>query len=280
MTDTTSNNFSAPPPEIPQLSSIEDFLFGAPLYADYDIGSVESGYFNLFCAPLAVDGHCPYCHKSRTFHRTKGELKFQQLQFIENDCCVYLQLSCTRDKDHRVDLVFRTRNPLIQKIGQFPSLADIANDESRLYRKALDPNDSAELYRAIGLAAHGIGVGSFVYLRRVLDSLIQRRFIEFKDEEGWNEAEFAKLRMGEKIDHLKAHLPDFLTRNKKVYAILSKGIHELREDECLKVFEILKQAIFFILVEDKHKMEQLELRRKAEAAIASFSGNDNEKQQT
>ena len=138
----------------------------------------------------------------------------------------------------------------------------------------LDREDRAELHRAIGLAAHGVGVGSFVYLRRVFERLILRRFKEFKDEEGWNEAEFVRLRMEDKIEFLERHLPDFLARNRKVYAILSKGIHELQENECLSAFEMLKHAIFFILDEDKHNMEQLELRRKAEQAIASFSKDE------
>jgi hypothetical protein len=67
-------------------------------------------------------------------------------------------------------------------------------------------------------------------------------------------------------------LPDFLVQNKKVYTILSKGIHELEEDECLKAFEMLKQAIFIILGEDKYKREELQRRREAEKAIATFKG--------
>jgi len=50
--------------------------------------------------------------------------------------------------------VLKLKEPLIQKIGQYPSLADIANDESRAYREVLKPDDGAELHRAIGLAAH------------------------------------------------------------------------------------------------------------------------------
>jgi hypothetical protein len=41
---------------------------------------------------------------------------------------------------------------------------------------------------------------------------------------------------------------------------------------------MLKHATFFILDEDKHKIEQLEVRRKAEQAIASYSNNKDEKQ--
>jgi hypothetical protein len=36
------------------------------------------------------------------------------------------------------------------KIGQYPSLADVANDGSKVYRSVLKD----ELHKAIGLAAH------------------------------------------------------------------------------------------------------------------------------
>jgi hypothetical protein len=279
MTDTVPENASATAvaPQFPLLSSIQDFLFGAPLYAEYDIGGVKEGSYRMFTAPLAIDGHCCYCHMSATFHRSYGEINILKLDGIANQPVLYMQLACTRNTKHTVDFLFRLEDPLIQKIGQFPSLADIANDESRLYRKALDPEDGAELHRAIGLAAHGVGVGSFVYLRRVFERLILRRFTEFKDEEGWQEEEFVTLRMEERIEFLQGHLPNFLIRNKKIYAILSKGMHELQESECLNAFEMLKHAIFFILDEDKHKMEQLALRRKAELAISSFSKDEPKK---
>ena len=76
-------------------------------------------------------------------------------------------------------------------------------------------------------------MGSFVYLWRVFERLITRRFEEFKVEEGWNDAKFVGKRMSEKIELLEHYLPDFLVRNKKVYSILSRGIHELQEEECL-----------------------------------------------
>ena len=99
-------------------------------------------------------------------------------------------MSCTRNKDHKIQFLFRLDKPFIQKIGQYPSLADIANDESRQYRQVLNAKDGAELHRAIGLAAHGVGVGSFVYLRRIFERLVYKRFEEFKDVEGWDAADF------------------------------------------------------------------------------------------
>ena len=78
----------------------------------------------------------------------------------------------------------------LQKIGQFPSLADIAIDESKTYRTVLTPEDSSQFHKAIGLAAHGVGIGSFVYLRRIFERLVISRFAEFKTVEGWADDDF------------------------------------------------------------------------------------------
>jgi hypothetical protein len=53
----------------------------------------------------------------------------------------------------------------------------------------------------------------------------------------------------------------------------NQDLARLEERERLGAFEMMKQAIFFILDEDKRKKEELENRRKAEEAIARFSGS-------
>jgi hypothetical protein len=261
-------------PKIPVLSSIQDFLFGASLYAEYNVGKnvAPEVAFNMFVQPLVVDGHCPDCQKMATFCRTRGDIPILALnERLESTPAHFFQISCARNEKHYVFFLLQLKKGIIQKVGQYPSLADIANDESRLYRQVLKSNDGADLHRAIGLAAHGIGVGSFVYLRRVFERLITHRFNDLKGDKGWNDLDFVGKRMEDKLELLKDDLPEFLVRNKRVYAILSQGIHDLEEPECLSAFEMLKHSIFFILDEDKHQQEQLELRRKAEKAIANFS---------
>jgi hypothetical protein len=187
--------------------SVDEFLFGAPLYSEYDLRPLDaeqrSFAFDLFYEALIVDGHCVGCRKASTFHRTEPKtrrLDHEDLKHIEeNEPCLLMTTSCTRDEKHQIVFVFRTDNFIIQKIGQYPSLADIANDESRTYRQVLEQTDSKELHRPIGLAAHGVGVGSFVYLRRVFERLITRRFDAFKENEGWSVDNFLSRRMDEKI---------------------------------------------------------------------------------
>ena len=158
----------------------------------------------------------------------------------------------------------------LQKIGQFPSLADIAIDEGKTYRTVLTREDSSEFHKAIGLAAHAVGIGSFVYLRRIFERLVIRRFEEFKTVEGWADDDFPN-RMADRVEFLHAHLPSFLVENSRVYSILSLGLHELDEEQCLRVFPVLKASIIWILDEDKKKKEELQLRNSLKKAIAEFT---------
>jgi hypothetical protein len=167
-------------------------------------------------------------------------------------------------------ICFSFRKMQLQKIGQFPSLADIAIDEGKTYRTVLTREDSSEFHKAIGLAAHGVGIESFVYLRRIFERLVISRFEEFKTVEGWADDDFPK-RMAERVAFLHAHLPPFLVENSRIYSILSLGLHELDEKQCLRFFPVLKASIICILDEDKKKKEELQLRNSLKQAIAEFA---------
>jgi hypothetical protein len=182
-----------------------------------------------------------------------------------------LQLTCARHDHHVLHFYYLLCEGTIQKTGQYPSFADIALDESKEYNKLLSPQDASEFHRAIGLAAHNIGIGSFVYLRRIFERLIDKRYNEFKDAEGWTDDGFYKLRMSEKVAFLKDHLPPFLVKNAKIYSILSVGLHELTEEQCLSFFRVLRQSTVLILEEDKKKREELEMQKELERAISDFS---------
>ena len=264
-----------------QLNSIEEFLFGAPLYKLYklpdDLEIVKCIYGRVEeygrVVKVRIDGHCPFCGKESTFfvsgvHIPRGD---EWTNIKKRYAFEEMSITCVRNDYHRVRYYFQIRSMVIQKIGQLPSLADISNDEVAQYRKGMASEDAREFHKAIGLAAHGIGVGSFVYLRRVFEHLIDGRYKEFKSAEGWKDEEFFKLKMTEKIKLLKDHLPDFLVENAKIYSILSIGIHELDEDACLGYFDLMKNSIIIILNEDKKKKEELSLRESFTEAIKKFT---------
>jgi predicted ATPase len=79
--------------------------------------------------------------------------------------------------------------------------------------------------------------------------------------------------MDEKIILLKGHLPEALVSNAGMYSILSRGIHSLSEEECLKYFDTIKLGIELILDE---KIEQDTRRKKIKSVtdeIARIKGN-------
>ncbi len=152
------------------------------------------------------------------------------------------------------------------KVGQSPSIADLHISKLKDYDKVLPKDKLKEITKAIGLAANGVGIGSFVYLRRVFEFLIEEAHKAAKSDSDWKEDEYIKNRMTEKIDLLKHHLPNFLVENRSMYSILSLGIHELDENECLMHFDALKVGIEFILdekVENQLKKEKIEAANKA-----------------
>ncbi len=53
--------------------------------------------------------------------------------------------------------------------------------------------------------------------------------------------------MAERIKMLEGYLPEVLIKNTIIYGILSKGIHELSEEECRKYFPVVKECIYQIL---------------------------------
>jgi hypothetical protein len=210
--------------------------------------------------PFKVDGYCRDCKRQTTYSAT-SKYGNRMMPMPDEKCdelkiwkgIVNLELCCARNSDHKILFFVNAGEGTIEKIGQLPSLASISNDEASGYRKILQEDYAKEFHKAIGLAAHGVGIGSFVYLRRVFEGLIYRRFNEFKTNEGWADEDFFSKKMEEKIQFLKGHLPESLVTNRKIYSILSLVIHELEEEKCLEYFEIMKSSTIIILEEDKKR---------------------------
>jgi hypothetical protein len=264
--------------EAPPFPATDHFLLSSPLYAKYTLGQDLLAAKTLYKHPndsssLKIDGYCPYCRKDTTFTVTKAEVAPSEWQRMgarhSND---RLQLHCARSYSHEIEYFLRQAGTVIEKVGQSPSLADIAIDETRQkFKTVLKGDNWAEFYKAIGLAAHGEGIGSFVYLRRVFERLISSRFEEFKEAEAWKEDYFYNLRMEERVGFLKDHLPPYLIEIKRIYSIFSQGIHELENERCLQFFEIGKRSIIIVLEDDLKKQQELQARKEMAAAVAQFS---------
>jgi hypothetical protein len=163
---------------------------------------------------------------------------------------------------------FRIQNGSITKVGQSPALAELHLSEVGKYRKLLGDEKHREFTRAIGLNAHGVGIGAFVYLRRIVENLIENARAEAAKTERWDEELYKSSRMAEKIGLLQGHLPSFLIENRGLYSILSLGIHDLDEKDCLDAFPLLRTGIELTLDE---KLAERERARKTAATTRAIA---------
>lgn len=272
--------------KINQVPAPVDFLLHTPLYKTFSTLPFQNAVDDLKYFKGIVDCFCTGCGKHATFQGdtpspdrmaaaivNKGGMSPLQhsINSLTGPETFQVKLRCTRERSHLYYFIFlvdtkyfvpptKEDAPVpyntITKIGQFPSYSDINTHSLPKYRKVLSKDLFADLTRAINLYSHDIGAGSFVYLRRIFESLIQEATREVTNQNGWSEEEFKSMHMDEKIAKLKDYIPLFLYENRVMYAILSKGIHELSESECLNHFNVIKAGIEIILDEKIEKAER------------------------
>lgn len=271
----------------------EQILLKDPLFTEYPLEDADRmDLLNLlfyakdkdsFNNLKIIDSYCTICKKDTTFTSEDSSENEQQelsnlvmsagmystfsgekrkitlIEDLEKKCLFIRKFNCPRkpfDSAHSQIFIFRVIGTTLIKVGQHPTLADLSKEELKKYRK-IDDETFSELNRAVGLSTHGIGIGSFVYLRRVIEKHILYPKIQELITEGIITAEqVSKSDFKEKIQLAKDKLPDFLVKNSKIYSILSKGIHELDEEECKGLFPILRTAIEIVLDEEIEKNEK------------------------
>jgi hypothetical protein len=250
-----------------------EFFLDIPLYQSFDVDAQTSPLlWEIEYFEGAIDSYCPECGTHSIFDRKveKKPYHIKTTLYQSNHLCG-VTLICTRDRAHSLFFLFKCWNETLQKIGQHPSIADLNLFDVKKYSAALRKEQFREFTRAIGLAAHGVGIGSFVYLRRIFESLINDAYLLEKEMTGWDDEKYRQSRVSEKIELLKTRLPEFLVKNRSIYAIMSKGIHELTEDECRGAFPIVKVGIEIILDEKLEQLQKDNKQKEAEKAIQALS---------
>lgn len=177
----------------------------------------------------------------------KGPWTWTKNSLEDDTRLMVFKFFCAMDNAHHLDYIVLTFGDKMKKIGQYPSIADLEFPELKEYRKVMAKEDEKELKRAIGLFASGIGVGSFVYLRRIFERIIITASQKAIKEGKIKEEDFNTAHVDEKIKMLAEYLPKSLVNNPIFYGIVSKGIHELSEKDCLEFFPVMQSFIMMIL---------------------------------
>lgn len=255
------------------MGKIEELLVNKGLYDSVDItvddlDEIEKCLTKDEYAGNTIDCFCVHCATNRVFEYTNSEVHedtgiMRMSVFDDGNPKVrrpkreeqfrrYLNkryamtYRCTRDRQHFIIFDLITTDDKIIKVGQYPSVADLVIPEIAKHKPVLG-TQYREFSKAIGLFAHGIGIGSFVYLRRIIENLVFDKYNEVSENLEISNTEFMRLKFDEKIEALKPYLPEVLVANKNIYGIVSKGIHELSEEECREMFPYIKAGIELIL---------------------------------
>ncbi len=290
-------------------NAFADFLLTKGLYDSMEINEDNiSDLISLLNGTVRISSYCKECKEERVFtmnpieylaenmgeyYKEKLSDKVASLQksefsidyriangtpwgwkswWIEDQTrLLNFEFCCTMDPTHHLDFVVLTDDSNFKKIGQYPSVADMSFPELDQYKNVLSPLDRKEFGSAIGLYAHGVGAGSYVYLRRILERLLFQAKANAGDV--INSDEFSSARVGKKITMLKEYLPDMLTSNATIYGILSKGIHELTEKECRAYFPVVKDCLFMILQEWEEMKKKQENKKSISAALAKIASS-------
>lgn len=273
--------------------TLQDLIFDVSLYQWIKISEDEELFQSIKRSGAVVEGYNPYREVESTFVIIKGlgnthvdnpydrgrkrvpETRFDSYAdtLVKEPSNSFLVLKCKRYEDlfyifFQVDV----ENDRFRKVGQNPSVADFHLAKVKKYTKYLGQDRRKEFTKAIGLYANGIGIGSFVYLRRVFESLIFDAGNKLIREGVLSQDDFYPKHMDEKIEAAKSELPDFLVANKSIYGILSKGVHELSEEECLSYFDVVKKGIEMILDEIIEKEQKEKSKNALSSSIATVVG--------
>lgn len=192
----------------------------------------------------------------------KGK-SFEEI-FAKMHIPMLFRVNCAKcGEEHYYSLLFEGNT--VKKIGQYPSFASEKTNEIRKYKNII-PEYYIELTKSLSAYSQGMGVASFTYLRRILEWIIDKRF---KGEE--NTKFIDKLHSVEKEEIV---IPEDLeTIKNEIYRILSKGIHEYSEEECLTLYE----AVLFVITRILDvELEKKENKKKTDSIIKQIKGKLSE----
>jgi hypothetical protein len=183
------------------------FHLEMPLYKEIDLLTAASKkkVLNFLTISTKIDAYCIWCDKESVFE--PSDRLYNNVSIPEwttrNDGLITVSFRCARNQGHRYHVYFFKSGLKIRKVGQYPSVADFQIPQATKYRKILGADLYKEFTKGIGLAANGVGIGSFVYLRRIFENLIiEAHDLTVKENSSFDEALYRTSKMDEKVQEV------------------------------------------------------------------------------
>lgn len=180
--------------------------------------------------------------------------------YVDNNGAIFIkEYECCINGNHRKYEIFYKDNEAkkIIKIAQYPSEYDMGSKEYLDKLKAVCGTKEARemvkfINKALIMESNGLGIPALVYMRRAFERLIAI-------SEDKNKLENTGTTMAERIKN-NPLLPTQIKENTRLYNIISEGIHNETEEECMELFKLIKVGFTILLRKTyEHVQEQKEL---------------------
>lgn len=213
----------------------------------------------------AIKMFCAVCGSDQTFNMF-NEYYEEYVNEIVNGRIRDLRYRCAScHKSQRIFLVvFHTKKKdkdqdslVLEKVGQYPAwsiemdkeLEEMLGEHAEYYRRGLI------------CESQSYGIGAYAYFRRItediIDELLESIFdlVEEGEKEQYKEKleEVKKEKIAEKkINIVKDLLPkslqiDGMNPLKELYGVLSQGIHDKTDEECMEKAEAIRGILVFLV---------------------------------
>lgn len=234
---------------------VEDWLLKLAIHQPFAITSgAQSVVKSILTYAGTLDMYCPACAKMSTFKgdiSTETENISQSEKFAANGFNVSSsfwlhtvfskQLSCTRT-GHAATFYFHIDGGKLFKVGQYPSLANITFGDFSKYLPLLGEEKINEFNQGVTLAANGAGLGALVYLKRVLNYLLDMTAQSATFEQ--SKYQFATI--AEKVLLLADFLPASFKQYAEVFLLLDQDDTRLANEQCLNAASIFSTMIVML----------------------------------
>lgn len=264
--------------------SFKEFLEKCPTYKEVNSDKLSLDDFLKCFSDIKIELICDKCNKEKTFYyygleilviANKQAANTMQKNFIVVDKAqsllhknfMTMNFRCSHCKQTYFFALLLNKCSeeefTIMKVGQYPSFGQLSTKEIDKYRNELG-NYYNEFKCSLNCYSQGKGIAAFVYLRRILEHLIETKYKNIKEQNS-QEKFIDKLKTIEKKETV---VPEELKEVKgQIYAILSKGLHEYSEDECMELYDCVKLIVELILDKELEKIEKVKKIKDATSKI-------------
>ncbi len=242
--------------EIPDKKFLEEY----PLYRKFK-GSIPNYLSDI--KKVNLNMYCTICKSNQTFNMSNEFYNdyhpYLALQSFVPDLVVRIVYQCAHcHKFYRFFLLKIDHNgKFYEKVGQYPPWNISIEKEMQKFL-----GDYAENYkRGLISESQGCGIGAYAYYRRIVEDIIDELLDQIPDlmdgeEKGKYDEALQKTKetivARDKISLVKDLLPPILRPEgfnplQTLHTILSEGLHEKPEKECLEIAEKIRTILVFMV---------------------------------